>query len=151
MHGSAGGRTGGTRGTFPACSLPSDGLGQCLGWAQNEAPEVSDGFIRLCCSNGLRVSGQGQSDPYWFLLTLETGKSELLIPRHCNAASQVPEYHQMTIDFLAGRLSCRQENCSLAWLRVVQKRKSAKCHLKTSVCLADPAHAGYQTDLYFHG
>lgn len=129
------GGTWGTQGTFPACSLPSDG--QSPGQAQNEGPEVSDRFIRLCCSNGPRVSA-----PFWFLLTLETGKSELLFPRHCNAASQVPEYHQMTIDFLARSLSCRQENCSLARLHVVKKRKSVKCHLKTPVCLADPRMLG---------
>lgn len=111
-----------------------------------------DGFIRLCCSNSPRLSAQGQSNPYWFSLTLETGKSELLLPRnYCSSASRVPEYHQMTIDFLAGRLNCRQENCSLAWPHVVKKRKSAKSHLKAPVCLADPAHAEYQRDLYFHG
>lgn len=126
---------------------PSDELGQSLGQAQNEAPEVSNGFIRLCCSNNPKLSDQGQPDPCWFSLTLETGKSELLLPRHCNAASWMPEYHQMTIDFLAGRLSCRQENCSLAWLHVVKKTKSVKCHLKTPVCLTDFTHTGYQRSL----
>lgn len=68
------------RGMFPGCSLPSDGLGQSLGQAQNETPEVLDGFIRLCCSHGPRVSAQGQSDPCWFLLAPGTGTWELLLP-----------------------------------------------------------------------
>lgn len=119
------------------------GLGLSLGWAQNEAPGVSYGFVRLCCSNGPRLSAQGQFEPYCFLLTQETGELELLLPMHCSAAGQVPEHHQMTMDFLAGLRSCRQENHSLAWPHVVKKRKSAKCNLKTPVCLADPPHAGY--------
>lgn len=81
------------QGMFPGCSLPSD--------------EGLDEFISLCCSNDPRVFAQGHSDPCWFLLA-QTGKWELLLPRHCDAASQVPEYHQMTIDFLAGCLSCKQ-------------------------------------------
>lgn len=54
-----------------------------------------------------------------------------LLPGHCNAASQVPQHHQIAIDFLAGCLSRRQESCSLAWLRAAKRRKAAKCPLKT--------------------
>lgn len=54
-----------------------------------------------------------------------------LLPGHCDAASQVPQHHQIAIDFLAGWLSRRQESCSLAWLRAAKRRKAAKCHLKT--------------------
>lgn len=138
------------QGMFPGCSLPSDELGQSLGQAHNETPEGLGGFISLCCSNDPRVFAQGHSDPCWFLLA-QTGKWELLLPRHCDAASQVPEYHQMTIDFLAGRLSWKRENCSLAWLRVVKKRKSAKCRLQTPACLADPAYPGRQGEGHSQG
>lgn len=48
----------------------------------------------------------------------------------------------MTIDFLAGCLSCKQENCSLAWLRVVKKRKSAKCHLQMQCASLTPHTLG---------
>lgn len=59
------GRTWRAQGMFPAA------LCHQRGQAQNEAPEGVDGFIRLCCSIGPRVSAQGHSDPCWSLLAQE--------------------------------------------------------------------------------
>ena len=107
--------------------------------------------FRMDLSGCAAATVHSQSGPYWVFLTLETGESELLLPWRCNTVSQVPEYHQMAIDFLAGCLSCRHENCSLAWLRVVKMWKLAKRRLKTLASLADPARSGYRRDLHFHG